>query len=68
MYFKDKPKSSVWAVYNVGGDKVADLNFASEGSQCWSHPNVAPGLYLVRLTVDTDSGTEMRTQKVVILP
>ncbi len=55
--YLDKPASeSQWTIYDLAGERVAHLEFGKEQA-CWNHPNLASGLYLIRVQVGYEDGT-----------
>lgn len=58
LYFSQPPSSSQWQIFNLAGQRVADLNFAQEPKQCWDTSAVSPGVYLVHCQVTYISGRQ----------
>jgi hypothetical protein len=59
--------SATWQVFNLMGERIADISFGGEGAECWNTTGTAPGLYLVEIDVVYGDGTKATIrQKVVI--
>ena len=68
LAFDRAPSASHWEIFNVAGERVANLDFGSQRDQCWEPSGVASGIYLVHLDISlADGGREQRWQKVALL-
>ena len=55
LFVPAQTASGVWEVYNVAGQRVSSLSFAS-GTQAWDTQPVSPGIYLVHVKVAYEKG------------
>jgi sugar lactone lactonase YvrE len=68
LAFDGAPSASRWEVFNVAGERVADLHFGAQRDQCWDPSGAASGIYLVHLDIRlADGSREQRWQKVALL-
>ncbi len=68
LYFSQPPSSSQWQIFNLAGQRVADLNFGQEPKQCWDTSALSPGVYLVHCQVTYISNQqESFTRKVAVV-
>ena len=68
LFFDRQPDNVTWEVFNIRGERIASMDYTTEIDQCWSHPGVAPGLYLAKIRVLNKDGTvEERTQQIILV-
>jgi hypothetical protein len=64
LWFDNVPHSSNVDLFNIAGERVASASFGANGlDACLSTSNLAPGMYIARITVDSFT----RTQKVALV-
>ena len=67
LYNSGNVVSASWQVMDLIGERVASLSFGGLGNQCWSTTGVAPGIYIVEVSLTYEDGTHAQlTQKVVV--
>jgi len=68
LYFEQPPVSGCCRIYNLGGEKVAEMNFENQPNPCIATQQLAPGIYLARIKVQyQDGSSKILIQKVAIL-
>jgi len=67
LYYDRAPASSSCQIYDVEGAKVLDAQFSGPAASLQTG-QFAPGVYVVRTTVDyADGGTRTFIQKIVVI-
>jgi len=54
-------------IYNLMGEKIADVSFQGPGSHCWNTQGTAPGLYIVDVTLTYADGSTAYTRKKILI-
>jgi hypothetical protein len=60
--------SGYWELYGTDHLRLAVFQFASGDSQCMPTRGFAPGIYYVKLHLDTPDSSADKVQAVVVLP
>jgi hypothetical protein len=59
--------SSNWQVFNMMGERIANLAFGGSGSQCWTTTGTAPGVYLVDVDLVYTDGTKANLRRKIVV-
>ncbi len=67
LYFDSPPQATHWQIFNLAGERVADLQFKGDLPQCWD-ARVAPGVYIGRVEASyPGQANKITMQKLAIL-
>jgi len=66
-FFTQAPIASKWQVYSIAGQLVDSASFGGQYSQCLNTRGLAPGIYIVRLSVTESGGTKHTVMKKVAI-
>jgi hypothetical protein len=56
-----------WRIYNVAGERVAELSFDDAASAVWTPANAAGGIYFVRVSIRAGGEERVFWQKLALL-